>query len=75
MDFEDLELEDVKEPEKKKILITKELKLIEPGHKIPVADYLQVACWCEICDDVKTHAYSEATKKIRCLHCKTTKQK
>lgn len=54
--------------------VKKEVKIIEPGHKIPVANYLQIGQWCETCQDVKAHVYSKETNKIRCLKCKTTKQ-
>lgn len=65
MGFSDLQLNG--EP-KKVVAIT------EPGHKIPITNYKQIGCWCEVCQDTTAQVYSHKTRKIRCLRCKTTRQ-
>jgi hypothetical protein len=50
-----------------------EFSKIEPGHKIPIANYPIVGCWCEHCKDVKMHANNVEKKKLRCLTCKKDK--
>ena len=58
----------------KKPKLTKEqLRVIEPGHKIPVASFLQMGKYCDDCNDVQAHAHDPINKKITCLKCKTTK--
>lgn len=47
-----------------------ELRLIEPGYKHPVADYIQRAHWCDWCQDVQNHAYKSDNKTRICLRCK-----
>lgn len=55
----------------KKVTINKD---VEPGNKIGIAVYKQIGQWCETCEDVVMHVYSNRTRKIRCLTCKQTKQ-
>lgn len=74
MDFSDLKLEDDEIIEVKKTSkINLDLKKIEPGYKVPVANYIQIGTWCERCGDVRTHAFNSSTKNLRCLCCKTTR--
>lgn len=49
----------------------KELRVIEPGNKIPISNYLQLGQFCETCDNVTAHVRNPETKNIRCLKCKT----
>jgi hypothetical protein len=51
-----------------------QLKLVEPGHKMPVASFLQMGKHCDECNDVVAHAHDPISKKIICLKCKTIKQ-
>ena len=46
------------------------LRKIEPGYKIPIANYQQIACWCNYCEDVTSKVINEKGTKIRCLKCK-----
>lgn len=48
----------------------KELKKIEPGHKIPTASFPQIGQWCDNCDDVTAHSLNLEKNKMRCLICK-----
>lgn len=54
-----------------KVSPKKELKLIEPGNKIPIGNYHQIGQFCDVCDDVTAHVRNPETKNIRCLKCKT----
>lgn len=65
MGFSDLKLDEPKKVETSRL---------EPGHKIPIANYQQIGCWCEVCQDTTAQVYSHKTRKIRCLRCKTTRQ-
>lgn len=57
---------------KRKPKLTKEeLRILEPGYKIPVANFLQIGKWCEECEDVEAHVHSPDTRRFRCLKCKT----
>lgn len=49
----------------------KELRLIEPGNKIPLSNYQQLGQFCDVCDDTTPHVRNPETKNIRCLICKT----
>jgi len=73
MNFDELQVEESK-TKAKKIVLAQEVARLEPGNKIPVANYQQIGQWCDTCEDVQAHVYSKDTKKIRCLRCKTTKQ-
>lgn len=59
---------------KKSPKLTKEqLKLAEPGNKIPVSSFQQIGKWCEECNDTEAHVHDPNRKKFRCLKCKTIK--
>lgn len=45
----------------------------EPGYKVPSGNYQQVGQWCEVCQDVQTHAHLPEKNKLRCLNCKNDK--
>jgi hypothetical protein len=51
-----------------------ELHKIEPGYKVPVANYKQIGQWCDYCEDVYTHVLNEKGDKLRCLNCKKDKK-
>lgn len=59
---------------KKPIQLSKEeierRKITEPGFKIPISNYQQVAQYCETCEDITTHVCNSEKKKLRCLTCK-----
>lgn len=59
------------EPVKKQKLIK---TVLEPGHKIPLANYKCIGQWCDKCEDIEMHAYSKSTNKIRCITCGETTQ-
>lgn len=50
-----------------------ELHKIEPGYKVPIANYKQIGQYCEYCDDIQAHVLNEKGTKIRCLNCKRDK--
>lgn len=52
----------------------KELHTVEPGYKIPVANYQQVGTFCDKCDDVTGHVFNPASKTIICQICKTKRK-
>lgn len=52
----------------------KELHQVEPGYKIPVANYQQVGTFCDNCDDVTGHVFNPASKTIICQICKTKRK-
>lgn len=59
---------------KKSPKLTKEqLRLAEPGNKIPVSTFQQIGKWCEECNDTEAHVHDPSRKKFRCLKCKTIK--
>lgn len=52
----------------------KELHQVEPGYKIPVANYQQVGTFCDNCNDVTGHVFNPASKIIICQICKTKRK-
>lgn len=50
-----------------------ELRLIEPGNKIPIGQFHSVSQWCEGCGNVSPFAHKPEKKRMICLTCKTIK--
>lgn len=69
--FGDLDIEDNK-PKRPKIS-REELYKIEPGNKVPIAQYQQIGTYCDECEDITSHAHNPEKKKLICLKCKTVK--
>jgi hypothetical protein len=53
--------------------LKEELHKIEPGYKVPIANYKQIGQYCEYCDDVTAQVLNEAGTRLRCLICKQDK--
>ena len=67
MKFKDLDTKEIKATDVS-------LRLIEPGHQVPVGNYQIIGQFCDVCNDVIMHVFDKKHKQIKCMTCKTIKQ-